>query len=774
MSGKRVFLRKLNPSVGKRILFAKNPGKVSLHRLLIVSLTITFATVAFITGEYMRNVQSRTLETSFQQFSQKTFNMLFATSLDAVLSEDQPVLETIVAQSVELDKDIHALSIVNEFNENLASWQNDKVLHPDLQIPFSQDVVFEGETFGTIAIVWDASGQRATVEAHVQKIWMYTIGAFSVIAILVMLLVMKLVITPIRSIHNKLVDLQAGRNGDPVELAIARELDELGATVNELGNVMELKEQRERELELTSKSKSEFLANMSHELRTPMNGVLGMLNLLSKTELNGSQRDCVDTAVSSGKNLLSLINDILDFSKIEAGRMEFEAINFNMFSLVEETCSALATQAHSKDLELVTDLDVTIPVMVNSDPTRIRQVLTNLMGNAIKFTGKGEIVVKTRLATDKSRTIIFEVSDSGVGIAEDSINAIFDSFAQADGSTTRKFGGTGLGLSISKQLVEGLGGEIGVNSEVGKGSTFWFTIPFAPCTEAVPAKVYNRLVGRKILLLESSDIARGSMANYLTLFGCRVHAFARAAHGFACLDKSPDYYDAVLVSSQLGDMPGETFVQKVAGSPLLNNVKIMTMVYMNSKSHNVLSHNNPRVGLHITKPPKLESLHNSLADLLDGKADKVTTSKEQIEVPADHVAAKVLVVEDNEINQLVAAGMLESMGYEVSTADNGVLALAALDDSQYDVILMDCQMPEMDGYEATRRIRNHENRLVASTPIIALTANAMSGDSEKCIEAGMDDYLSKPFEPELFEEKLTGWIKTAAERRHVESARKAA
>ena len=754
----------------------KQSRKHSLQRLLIVSLTVTFATVAFITGEYMRNVQTRTLEDSFQQFSQKTFNMLFATSLDAVLSEDQPVLETIVAQSVELDKDIHALSIVNEFNEELAAWENETALDPGLQIPFTQDVVFEGESFGTIAIVWDASGQRATVQAHVKKIWMYTICAFTVIALLVMMLIMKLVITPIGSIHTKLVDLQAGRNGGLVKVAVAKELDELGGTVNELGNLMELRVARERELELTSRSKSEFLANMSHELRTPMNGVLGMLNLLSKTELDGSQKDCVDTAVSSGKNLLSLINDILDFSKIEAGRMEFESINFSMLSLVEDTCSALATQAHAKDLELITDLDFTIPVMVNSDPTRIRQVLTNLMGNAIKFTTEGEIVVRTRMASDQSKAVIFEVQDSGVGISDEAISTIFDSFAQADGSTTRKFGGTGLGLSISKQLVEGLGGEIGVRSEPGKGSIFWFKLPFSACTEAVPAKVYNRLVGANVLLLDYNDTAREALSVCLKLLGCKVHAFAKAQHGFACLEKAPNHYDAVLVNSTLGDMEGEAFVQKVAENPDYGNVKLMTLVYMNSKSHSILSNNNERVGLHITKPVRLESLHNSLADLISGQINRVAAEPcKTKDANKSTISARVLVVEDNEINQLVATGMLEGLGYEVATADNGKYALAALDENTFDVILMDCQMPEMDGYEATGHIRKHANPTVAAIPIIALTANAMSGDSEKCIDAGMDDYLAKPFEPELFEEKLNHWIEKGGDRNGgAESTRKAA
>lgn len=737
--------------------------KYSLQSLLLVSLTITFATVAFITGEYMRNVQTRTLEDSFQQFSQKTFNMLFATSLDAVLSEDQPILETIVAQSVELDKDIHALSIVNEFDEELAAWESDRVLDSSLQIPFTQDVIFEGESFGTIAIVWDASGQRATVKAHVQKIWIYTIGAFTAIALLVMLVIVRLVIAPIRAIHTKLMDLQADKNGVPIDLSAARELDELAGTVNELGNLMELKLAREQELEETSKSKSEFLANMSHELRTPMNGVLGMLNLLSKTPLDNSQTDCVRTAVSSGKNLLSLINDILDFSKIEAGRMEFEAINFNLHSMVEDTCSALATQAHSKDIELITELDFSIPVMVNSDPTRVRQVLTNLLGNAIKFTTEGEIVVRTATRSDgKPGEIVFEVQDSGVGIPESSINTIFDSFAQADGSTTRKFGGTGLGLSISKQLVEGLGGEIGVTSVPGTGSTFWFSIPFSACTVSVSAKVYNRVAGSTVLLLDKNDKARDSMAKRLKLLGATVKSSAHGKQAIKFLQQEAnrDSLSAVLVSSSLADMEGAAFVAYLNGDQRFKQINVMGLVFMNSNSQDLLSGVNPRVGVHLTKPVRLESLHDSLADLISGVVHEANDAQQNDSKTGP--GGRVLVVEDNDINQLVATGMLESLGYEVTTADNGRHALEVLESETFDVILMDCQMPEMDGYEATKRIRGLNNRGIAGTPIIALTANAMSGDSEKCIAAGMDDYLAKPFEPELFEQKLEDWVARSA------------
>lgn len=730
--------------------------KYKLQSLLLVSLTLTFATVAYITGEYMRTVQTRTLEDSFQRHSQKTFSMLFATSLDAVLSEDTPVLETIVAQSIELDPEIHALSIVNEYSQVLSAYNSGQSIPDSLKIPFEQDVIYEGELFGTISIVWDASVQRQTVRDHVNKIWAYTITAFSIIALIVMLVVMRLVIAPIRAIHNKLVEIQMDKHGEPIKVQAARELDELADTVNELGNLIELKQAREKELEETSKSKSEFLANMSHELRTPMNGVLGMLNLLSKTELDTSQSDCVDTAVSSGKNLLNLINDILDFSKIEAGRLEYETIDFNLLALVEDTCSALATQAHTKNLELVTDLDFTIPVMVNGDPTRLRQVLTNLMGNAIKFTKEGEIVVRTAYVDPSAGVVSFQVQDSGVGIDESAIDAIFESFAQADGSTTRQFGGTGLGLSISKQLVEGLGGEITVTSEPGKGSTFGFTIPFRACDEASEPKVFNRLVGAKVLLLEGNETSRTRLCECLEALGAKVKAYDSGVKGLGHLTQTGGQLDAVLVSSNLADMTGVQFVDALANNSDLNELKVMSLVYMSSQSQDLLANNNARVGAHLTKPVRLDSLHSILGDLIAG-VDAMAKKIDQTQTVTAEAGGRVLVVEDNEINQMVALGMLESLGYEVDTADNGRLALEALEDSLYDVILMDCQMPEMDGYEATQRIRKHSNQGVSAIPIIALTANAMSGDAEKCLAAGMDDYLSKPFEPDLFEEKMLHW-----------------
>jgi len=359
--------------------------------------------------------------------------------------------------------------------------------------------------------------------------------------------------------------------------------------------------------------------------------------------------------------------------------------------------------------------------------------------------------------------VTFEVIDSGVGISQSAIDTIFESFAQADGSTTRKFGGTGLGLSISKELVEGLGGEIVVTSELGQGSTFAFTIPFAACKEPAEPKVYSRLAGSNLLLLDGNETSRNVLQKNLELLGATVGAYGVAVQGLKHLMASQQKLDAILLSGNIEGMTSVEFIKAIDGDANHSDVKIVSLVHMNKESNDLLAHNNDRVEAHLTKPVKLDTMHKLVGDVISGVHEKgekeAPAQKQQVE------SGRVLVVEDNEVNQMVAMGMLESIGYEVDTADNGVFALEALEKRVYDIILMDCQMPEMDGYEATRQIRKHKNKLTSATPIIALTANAMSGDADKCLAAGMDDYLSKPFEPEVFEEKMFSWTNHAAENR---------
>jgi len=410
----------------------------------------------------VRNVETRTFERNFNYQTEKLVAMLSATSLDAIVSEDRPVLETTIQQLIENDSDVVGIQIFNENSEALAEWatkDEGQMSANNKFIEFSHDVLLEGEDFGYIQVTWNVEKQHGEIQAHARKIYIYALGIAGILALIILGVINTLVIKPIGRIHQHLQLLQSNKVSSNLNITAARELVDLGETVNELGNILELRKQKEVELEEASRAKSEFLANMSHELRTPMNGVLGMLSLIKGSDLNPEQQQQVNIATTSGHSLLTIINDILDFSKIEAGKLEYEIIPFDLVQLVEDCADVVAEQAYNKNLELICEVEENVNPSIQGDPTRIRQVLTNLSSNAVKFTQEGEIRIRVEKtsAPDNANRLRFSVTDTGVGIKQEALKNIFQSFAQADGSTTRKYGGTGLGLAISRQLIEGMG-----------------------------------------------------------------------------------------------------------------------------------------------------------------------------------------------------------------------------------------------------------------------------------------------------------------------------
>jgi signal transduction histidine kinase/CheY-like chemotaxis protein len=587
----------------------------------------------------------------------------------------------------------------------------------------------------------------------------------------------KRFLDPMRAVAAAARQLAAGRLATRVPEVGLGEVAELGRSFNAMAGTLEshdreLSETHDRleqaleEAHSASQLKSNFLANMSHEIRTPLNGLVGSMELLAESPLNREQEEFVQLARSSGEALLTVVNDVLDIAKIESGRVEIEQRDFDLYDVVEGACDVVAAAASNKGLELQSLIGVDVPPLVRGDRVRVSQILTNLLANAVKFTSHGEVtlVVCVVARAGSQVKLQFEVRDTGIGIEQENLAKLFEPFTQADAGTTRTFGGTGLGLAIAHELTAMMHGTLRVESTIGHGSQFMFELPFTvPEVGQEALLVPEDLHGLHILVVEANAMNRRIFGSYLTNWGMRAATADTAPSGLAHLEfavAQGDAFDLVLIDDQLGGSTGLDLARQIATNPLLGRIPI---VLLSQSAQSLRDDLTGGIVALVHKPVRQAKLLEAVVRAVRRTEEMDRATSPSMNGISEHLGRRILVAEDHTVNWMLVERLLARRGHLAVNATNGEQVLARLQEEQFDLILMDCQMPVLDGYETTRQLRREEAGTGGHTPVVAMTAHAMQGDRERCIAAGMDDYLPKPITSAALDGVLDRWLPATSE-----------
>ena len=735
-----------------------------------------------------------------QRYMVKNITVLasaIASNSTAAISFQDPISAEEILQAFESENDILQAAIYLPNGLRFAHYQKADIALPRNvdRYPFPASIQSDGHYFSLEKqgiwldvyhpiIIKEKRKGTLFVRSNLNEI-IESVQYFAIILIILLLLVFAVIIYVSARLQNiithpisQLADVtkQVSQYKDYSIRLKTESQDETGILINGFNSMLSVIEQHEKELSLYQlkledlvvnrteelvkerdkalaavAAKSEFLANMSHEIRTPMNGLIGMLSLLQDVNLNVEYQEYLDTAINSSESLLNVINDILDFSKIEAGKLDLECIDFDLRSLIEEVSTLLANSAKKKQLELTCFIPIEINCWVKGDPSRIRQILTNLLNNAIKFTERGEI--KLTLSEQGNQEFTFSITDTGIGIPEEIQEKIFESFTQSDGSTTRKYGGTGLGLSISKQLVNMMKGQIGVESELGLGSEFWFSLDLASAKDITfRLDQFDELSKLNVLVVDDNKTNTLILQHYLASMGVQA---VLCESGQQALEELAEYYkigkpfDIVLLDHYMPNMDGLEVAKLICGEQYPTPFLIM----LSSAGFLSKVNDSPYIDCFMSKPVKSLHLLNLFKQQINAQIDdSIQTSKSVIDSPFQK--GHILLVDDEPINRKVALSMLKRFGLSADVAINGKVAVEKFRLNQYDIILMDCQMPEMDGYQATQQIRALESESDLHIPIVAMTAHAMAEAKEKAFSVGMDYFLTKPITAQQLLEQL--------------------